>query len=224
MQSQVADHQLPEASEQILNAMSGLIDIQDSTGAELASNAAQPMQFHGHYVGSMEMYADAATVAEYLDAHQSWFSRCARPMQVKPLGANGYTLIIGRFGALGYEVDAQVNLELLPQNQGTYRIRTIPTCYQAAGYDVDFQASMELLELARENSTDLVRTQVDWQLSLVVAVNFPRFIQALPKPLIQGTGDRLLNQIVKQVSRRLTKKVQGDFHATLGIPFKKRER
>jgi hypothetical protein len=34
---------------------------------------------------------------------------------------------------------------------------------------------------------------------------------------VQSTGDRLLNQIVRQVSRRLTRKVQEDFHQSLGI-------
>jgi hypothetical protein len=43
---------------------------------------------------------------------------------------------------------------------------------------------------------------------------FPKFIRRLPQGLIQGTGDRVLAQIVRQVSRRLTAKVQDDFHAS----------
>ncbi|MBV8885364.1 MAG: DUF1997 domain-containing protein, partial [Chroococcidiopsidaceae cyanobacterium CP_BM_RX_35] len=44
----------------------------------------------------------------------------------------------------------------------------------------------------------------------------------LPNSLIQNTGDRLLHQIVKQVSRRLTYKVQEDFHKSRNLPFHSR--
>jgi len=57
-----------------------------------------------------------------------------------------------------------------------------------------------------------------------VMVQFPRFIHALPMSLIETTGDRLLNQIVRQVSRRLTHKVQEDFHTSANLPFPKKHR
>ncbi len=173
-----------------------------------------PTKFYGRYSDSMALCAPKHTVAEYLDAHASWFSRCAEPMKVQPLGENGYALIIGRFGSFGYEVEPKVGLELLPQDEGVYRIRTIPIPdYHPPGYDVDYHASLEL----KENLTEM--TLVEWELDLVVDLHFPRFIQRLPQSLIQSTGDRLLNQIVRQVSRRLTRKVQEDFHQSLGICF-----
>jgi hypothetical protein len=46
----------------------------------------------------------------------------------------------------------------------------------------------------------------------------------LPEGLVQTSGDRLLRQIVRQVSRRLTWKVQEDFHASHGIPCPPRRR
>jgi carbon monoxide dehydrogenase subunit G len=55
-------------------------------------------------------------------------------------------------------------------------------------------------------------TKVEWQLDLTVYLQFPKFIRRLPSYLVQSTGDRLLNQVVRQVSRRLTSKVQADFH------------
>ncbi len=162
----------------------------------------------------MEMSAPAATVAEYLNTHASWFSRCAEPMKVQPLADNGYALIIGRFGSFGYEVEPKIGLELLPPENGIYHIRTIPIPdYRSPGYDVDYRAALQL----KENSAEM--TRVEWELDLMVELHFPRFIQRLPKSLIQSTGDRLLNQIVRQVSRRLTRKVQEDFHQSLGISF-----
>ncbi|MER3493611.1 MAG: hypothetical protein C4323_15560 [Mastigocladus sp. ERB_26_2] len=176
--------------------------------------------FYGRYQDSMEMCASADTIAEYLNNHSSWFSRCAEPMKVEPLGENGYALVIGRFGSFGYEVEPKVGLELLPPEDRIYRIRTIPVPdYQAPGYEVDYNSSLQLIEIQQsqlsQNSVEM--TRVEWELDLKVYINFPRFIQRLPKSLVQSTGDRLLNQIVRQVSRRLTRKVQEDFHQSLGI-------
>lgn len=175
-----------------------------------------PSKFYGRYSDSMEMYAPTPTVAEYLNSHASWFTRCAEPMKVQPLGENGYALTIGRFGSFGYEVEPKIGLELLPPEHGVYCIRTIPIPdYQPPGYDVDYRAALQL----KEDLGDNIITRVEWELDLTVSLHFPRFIQRLPKSLIQSTGDRLLNQIVRQVSRRLTRKVQEDFHKSFGVSF-----
>lgn len=188
--------------------------------------------FHGSFSSCMEMYADAQTVAQYLDSHRDWFPRCAHPMKADPIGQNGYALTIGRFGSFGYEVEPKVGLDLLPQDQGIYRIQTIAVPdYQPPGYDVDFQAALQLIEatpepaqFAKGQGMPTYMTQVEWELELKVMIHFPRFIQALPKSMVQSTGDRLLNQIVRQVSRCLTHKVQEDFHQTAGLPFPKKRR
>lgn len=180
----------------------------------LKEGHAGPSKFHSYHQDCMEMYAPIDQVAEYLNSHSTWFARCAEPMRVESLGENGYALVIGKFGSFGYEVEPKIGLELLAPEEGKYRIRTIPVPgYQAPGYDVDYNASMQLVE-----SLEQV-TRVEWELDLIVELHFPRFIQRLPHSLIQSTGDRLLNQIVRQVSRRLTRKVQEDFHQSFGLPF-----
>jgi hypothetical protein len=55
---------------------------------------------------------------------------------------------------------------------------------------------------------------VRWELDLSVWIKLPSVIGLLPESLVQSSGDRLLRQIVRQISRRLTWKVQEDFHAT----------
>ena len=62
-------------------------------------------------------------------------------------------------------------------------------------------------------------TKVEWNLAMDVAVQFPKFIHKLPLPMIQKTGDRLLTQIVRQISPRLTYKVQEDFHKGHNLPI-----
>ncbi|MBE9012490.1 DUF1997 domain-containing protein [Pseudanabaenaceae cyanobacterium LEGE 13415] len=184
----------------------------------------EPTVFSSQFIDSMEMNADARTVAQYLDIHQEWFHRCAHPMQVEAIGQNSYALIIGHFGAFGYDVEPKVGLDLLPQQEGVYRIETVPVPGDVPlGYEVDFKAALNLVEHPSHDFTSKM-TQVQWQLDLQVAIQFPRFIHALPDSLIRKTGDRILRQVVRQVSRRLTHKVQEDFHSSRNLPLPKRSR
>lgn len=184
----------------------------------------------------MEMRAQPATVAGYLDRHEGWFRRCAAPMKVEALGRSGYVLTLGRFGNFGFEVEPTIGLELLPQSRGVYRIVTVPR--QASHgdlsdlYDVDFNASLRLEEAppgdesqgsgasAEQHPTTLVR----WELDLKVWIRLPGMITILPEGLVQTSGDHLLRQIVRQISRKLTWKVQEDFHASHGLSCPPRRR
>ncbi|HEY9694036.1 MAG TPA: DUF1997 domain-containing protein [Oculatellaceae cyanobacterium] len=223
MQSQFVENQPFEVPEDIFDSGANFIE-PDAEVGEVASSI-EPMRFSSQFVDCMEMYADAVTVAKYLDAHQGWFCRCAHPMTAEPLGDNGYALTIGRFGSFGYQVEPKIGLHLLPQEQGVYPIRTIPVPgYVAPGYEVDFNAAMHLVEVPNDRfnkkaNLPAVITRVEWELDLSVYIQFPKFIYKLPKSVLQTTGDRVLREIVRQVSRRLTPKVQEDFHASLGIPF-----
>ncbi len=180
-------------------------------------------EFRNNFIGYMDLYSDAETVKNYLNTHQGWFRRCALPMKADPIGDNGYALTVGKVGALGFAVEPRIGLHLLPEDHAAYRIETIPIPnYPAQGYDVDFQAVMELLPKVPNvaialppNAKDL--TSVEWQLDLIVNLHFPQFIHGMPRKLIEKTGDAILAQVVKQISRNLTAKVQADFHKTIGF-------
>jgi Protein of unknown function (DUF1997) len=222
MLSRNREYESFEITEAVLPVASSLPEAEEAIAQLPQANAGTPAKFNGRYQDAMEMYAPAAAVADYLNNHRSWFLRCAEPMKVQPLGEHGYDLGIGRFGSFGYEVEPKIGLELLPPDEGIYRIRTIPIPdYQPPGYDVDYRAALQLVEnSATDSSTSIGEvTRVEWELDLIVYIHFPKFIQRLPKSLVQSTGDRVLNQIVRQVSRRLTRKVQEDFHQSLGITF-----
>lgn len=172
----------------------------------------------GQYAGQMEMAASVDNVGEYLNQHRGWFPRCASPMQVSPISDHGYALLVGHFSILGYEVEPKVGLYLAPLDQRIYRIDTIPVPdYEYPGYDVDFKAVLELKDQEKNETNLSPMTLVDWQLSLNVKIHIPRFMNALPHALVKSSGDRLLNQVVRQVSKRLTRKVQEEFHTTQGL-------
>ena len=195
----------------------------------------------------MEMRAPAPVVATYLDRHEGWFRRCAAPMTVTPLGQRGYVLTLGRFGNFGFEVEPTIGLELLPQDEGVYRILTVPNSRIDPNlqglYDVEFNAALRLDEVGSDAQGDgaeaelshaelsheevdrlMAHTLVRWELDLSVWIRLPSMIALLPEGLVQSSGDHLLRQIVRQISRRLTWKVQEDFHASHGIPCPPRRR
>ena len=187
--------------------------------------------YSSHFSDQMEMRATTREVGAYLDRHEGWFRRCAKPMDVDVLDAQAYALRLGRFGNFGFEVEPTIGLRLLPQQQGTYAITTEPVPGSNDGlnalYDVDFQASLRLEEQptgSDESGNASPSTSVSWDLDLSVWIKLPKVITMLPEGLVQSSGDHLLRQIVRQISRRLTWKVQEDFHATHGLACPARKR
>ncbi|KEF41841.1 MAG: hypothetical protein ER33_09330 [Cyanobium sp. CACIAM 14] len=213
--------------------------LQHDPGADLPQplrESSEPTvrRYASTFADLMEMRAPAAVVGAYLDRHEGWFRRCAAPMKVAPIGHRGYVLTLGRFGNFGFEVEPTIGLELLPEAAGVYRIITVPVSdgdpALSGLYDVEFVASLCLDEASgSEVSSEEVdgvmqHTLVRWQLDLAVWLRLPSMLSLLPEPLLQSSGDHLLRQIVRQISRRLTWKVQEDFHASHGIPCPPRRR
>ncbi len=200
----------------------------DAFHAEGAATQTTPemMRFYNHFVGTMAMNASPDVVAAYLGTHHEWFRRCSHPMKAELITENGYALSLGRFGSFGYVVEPKIGLDLIPPDAGIYRIQTIPVPdYTPCGYEVDFRAELELVETVAntdDRSTgDALFTQVEWRLDLTVWLQFPHFIQRLPCNLIVKTGNHVLGQVVRQISRRLTHKVQEDFHRVHNLPLPK---
>ena len=192
--------------------------------------------YSSHFSDAMEMLAPVEQVSAYLDRHDGWFRRCAKPMDVEVLDPQAYALSLGRFGNFGFEVEPTIGLRLLPQQQGSYTIATVPvpgsSTSMNALYDVDFQASLRLEQGAdpadaqqgqRSDGPQHI-TLVSWDLDPSVWIKLPKVITMLPDGLVQSSGDHLLRQIVRQISRRLTWKVQEDFHATHGLVCPPRKR
>jgi serine/threonine protein kinase len=185
-----------------------------------------------HYEDHLDLYAKPQVVGEYIYNHRQWFPGCATPLKVSSIGKNGYDILVGKYGAFRFEVEVRIGLELLPANaDGIYKINSInlPN-YTPPGYQVDFQGSFQLHEIVMSKSIlDIFKftrkklpdifTRWEYQLDLEVGVKFPKFIRNLPESMIKKTGDRIIMQIVKEVSKRLCERVQNDFHHRLGIDF-----
>ena len=184
----------------------------------------QVRRYSSTFSDAMEMLASPEQVADYLDRHQLWFERCAAPMTVHVIDDQSYSLTLGQFGNFGFEVEPTIALRLLPQQERIYRIETVRLAPKALDlrdhYDVDFKARMALMS----GETDTPTTSVRWDLDLSVWIRLPRVITMLPDQLVQSSGDHLLRLIVRRISRRLTWKVQEDFHASHGLSCPPRKR
>lgn len=194
-----------------------------------------PMHFQTRFQGVMLMYAASAVVGEYLQQHEDWFHRCAKPMRVEPFTEQGYLLTVGQFGSFGYEVEPKIAVVFDNPTDEIYNMYNVPIPdAPPEGYAVDYQAHMDIGDVPwQEAAHDLQKaqkcfgdrplpeiiTQINWQLHLQVMVQFPKFIYKLPQNLLRTTGDRLLAGIVSQVSPRLTAKVQQDFHSRFNLPI-----
>lgn len=209
------------------------IEPQSAEDLEIADR--DPVVFHTDFRGIMEMYSDEETVTNYLNDHSGWFVRCAAPMSAEPFGENGYTLIIGKYGAFGYEVEPQMSVVLEPPQNRHYAMYSVPnSAFNHPGYEVDYRSEMIIEPLSVNEAAKGIEkvfekegiktlpekiTRINWQLHLQVKVRFPKFIYRLPMKIISKTGDRLLAQIIKQVSPRLSYKVQKDFHSRFDLPI-----
>ena len=185
-----------------------------------------PFHCHAAFAGIMEMGSDSQTVIDYLRQHQEWFPDCAKPMTVEPIGENGYLLSLGRFGALGFHLEIKLALGMEFLETGKFGMRSLPLPEASPTvYDVDYKATMELREINptdnHTSSTSLAKaiTQLVWDLKLNIAVQLPKFIRKLPLSLVQKASNRLLCKIVSQISPRLTKRVQQDFHRRFQLPI-----
>ena len=78
--------------------------------------------YRSGFSDQMEMLAPTTQVVSYLNGHQSWFERCAKPMQVSALDHQSYALTLGRFGNFGFEVEPTIALRPV-----SYTHLTLPT-------------------------------------------------------------------------------------------------
>lgn len=195
----------------------------------------EPVCFKTCLEGMMDMYSHRENVAYYLNDHGGWFVRCASPMKAEPFGQNGYTLTIGNYASLGYKVQPKMSVVFDAYQHNSYLMYSVNNPeFNNETYEIDYKSIMTIEEyqslevvpnihkLYQQHGIDDIPeiiTRINWKLDLEVKVKFPQFIYKLPNSLITKTGDRLLEQIVKQISPRLSYKVQKDFHSRFNIPI-----
>ena len=155
-----------------------------------------------------------AVVAAYLDDHQELVPRCASPMQVEAIDQKSYSLTLGRFGNFGFEVEPTIALRSCRSRKGSTGSKP---CRRAAS---PWPAGSLRRRLPRPGCAGSPKQDTPHRAmgsGSQASGSAAQGDHHAAGSVVQSSGDHLLRQIVRQISRRLTWKVQEDFHATHGL-------
>jgi len=177
--------------------------------------AKTPLELQAGRRGQVDLETDRETLACYLRGHGQWIQRCFQPLRVEPLSAETYRLQFFRMGGLGFELEPSFGIKIWPEEDYLFRLTSIELPGDAAlPYRVDCQASFRLEELPGSSAT----TRVHWDLQLNIRLHLPKFLQVLPRKLVQKVGSQVVQQVTRSLSNRFTHNVCSDFYRSVGRP------
>jgi len=164
--------------------------------------------------GEVDLETSVEDLADYLRHHQSWIHRCFKPLTVQPLGGADYRLQFFRIGGLGFELEPHFAITIWEDPQHCFRLSSLDLPEdEPLPYRVDCQATFRIEERVQEPTAI---TRVYWGLILKVDIELPGFLQALSRPLVQKVGIKVVNQVTRSMSDRLTHNVCTDFYRSVG--------
>ncbi|MEN9205145.1 MAG: DUF1997 domain-containing protein [Thermostichales cyanobacterium DRC_bins_46] len=164
--------------------------------------------------GEVDLETPVEELAGYLRHHQEWIHRCFKPLKVQPLGNADYRLQFFRIGGLGFELEPHFAITIWEDPLHCFRLTSLALPEDASlPYQVDCQASFRI---EQHSSDPQPLTRVYWDLTLKIDLELPGFLQVLPRPLVQKVGIKVVNQVTRSMSDRLTHNVCTDFYRSVG--------
>ncbi len=183
--------------------------------------------------GQVDLQTDAPTFATYLDSHRDWMERCFKPLKVLPLTDDSYKVQFFRIAGLGLEVEPCFGIQLWSEDRSLFRLRSIELPMEAeTPYQITCLSSFRLeplepasplsgysaggfvRETSRGSSPPMIR--VHWHLNLLVGMELPGLVKSLPSAFVHRVASRIVNQVTRSMSERLTRNVCSDFYQTIG--------
>jgi hypothetical protein len=167
--------------------------------------------------GQVAMETEREPLAAYLGEHQEWIDRCFKPLKVFPLSESTYKLQFFRIGGLGFELEPCFGVEIWAEEDYLFRLGSIDLPSDAdLPYTVDCQSYFQLRDLP-----DSGMTQVNWDLELDIWMELPCFLSAFPHSLVYNVGAKVVRQVTRRMSDRLTHNVCTDYYRSVGKRGKK---
>jgi len=164
--------------------------------------------------GEVDLETPVEDLAKYLRHHHQWIHRCFKPLTVQPLGGADYRLQFFRIGGLGFELEPHFAITIWEEPQHCFRLASLNLPEdQSLPYRVDCQATFRIEQLALD-PTPIAR--VYWGLLLKIDIELPGFLQVLSRSLVQKVGIKVVNQVTRSMSDRLTHNVCTDFYRSVG--------
>ncbi|MDX2273148.1 MAG: DUF1997 domain-containing protein [Cyanobacteriota bacterium] len=168
-----------------------------------------------HQQGQVDLDTDVQALAHYLNHHQSWIHHCFKPLQVEALSEDTYRLQFFRIGGMGFELEPCFGVKIWPEDQQVFRLSSIELPSDAElPYKVDCQSYFQL-EALPDAGNSAPQTRVHWDLKLRIGMELPGFLLALPRKLVHKVGSRVVNQVTRSMSDRLTHNVCTDFYKSI---------
>lgn len=165
--------------------------------------------------GRVDLETDRLTLAHYLHDHAEWIERCFKPLKVFPLSPETYKLQFFRIGGLGFELEPCFGVKIWPEQDSVFWLSSIDLPEEEGlPYSVDCLSYFRLEELDLDSHHGPL-TRVHWDLKLDIWMQLPGFLQALPYPLVYRVGARVVNQVTRSMSDRLTHNVCTDFYRSV---------
>lgn len=167
--------------------------------------------------GQVDMQTKRESLAAYLQEHQKWIDRCFKPLKVFPLSDSTYKLQFFRIGGLGFELEPCFGVKIWSEKHYMFRLSSIELPSDAdLPYTVDCQSYFQLEELPESGMT-----RVNWDLELDIWMELPRFLAAFPYNLVYNVGAKVVRQVTRRMSDRLTHNVCTDYYRSVGMGGKK---
>ncbi len=164
--------------------------------------------------GAVDLETDLDRLASHLERHSEWMERCLKPLTVYALSADDYKLQFFQISGLGFSLEPCFGVKVWSEPNYVYCLRSIPLPEdEALPYTVDCWSYYHL-----ESIVESEVTRVNWKLKLHIVLDLPKFLQALPDSMVYQVGVRVINQVTRTMTDRLTRNVCTDYYQSIGRP------
>ena len=156
------------------------------------------------------------SIEDYLSEPERLVHALSDPQQVEKMGPNLFRRRVRSIKFLSFVIQPVCDIEIWLESEAV-RLRS-DRC-QVEGYEAfnqKFSMSMQgyLVSQVSETGKKTLRGQAN----LVVTVDLPQAMKLTPKPLLERTGNSLLNGILITLKQRLMRKLITDYSAWAKTP------
>ena len=131
------------------------------------------------------------------------------PSQVDDLGDNTFRFHLRGFEFLMLSVRPVVDLHIDVSEDHVLKVRSVDCKIRGNEY-INKQFSLDLSGILKLNDHEDV-TDLDGNVELKIAVGLPPVLEATPQPLIETTGNQILNGVLSTMKQRLMRQLAADY-------------
>lgn len=149
-------------------------------------------------------------IEDYLSEPERLVYALVDSNQVEPLGSNVFRVKVRAIKFLGLAIQPVCDIEVWLES-GTVRLRSDRCQLEGhANFNQKFSMQMQGYLLTQQSAKGKM---LRGQANLIVSVDLPQAMRLTPKPLLERTGNGLLNGILVTLKQRLMRQLIKDYSA-----------